>query len=286
MSTPAGSHAPPRGLRERVLTAALTARTSGRVTPAAEPITAVEGLRCSAQSLHQALSPLDETQWRTPALRGLDVQALVGHLIGVETDVERALTGAARAVAVADHITSTQPTAQAQRGRPGRATLHDWATTSDRVLDLLAEADLDAPVAVHGLRLTTTSLSIVRTFELWTHENDIRRALGMPPTDPDASTLTVMTDFATTVLPRAAAIRQIETPVNLRLVLTGPGGGTWQVRLGDEPPRADIGVVTDAADFCRLVANRTAAPDLPAYTTGDPALVRQVLHAATTLALD
>ncbi|MBI4942277.1 MAG: maleylpyruvate isomerase family mycothiol-dependent enzyme [Actinobacteria bacterium] len=285
MSSPTGSHVPPAGLRERVLTAALIARTPGRATPATEPITAVEGLRRSAQSLRQVLSALDESQWRIPALRGLDVQGLIGHLIGVETDVAGALTGDARAAA-ADHIASTETTARLQNGRPGRATLYDWVTAAGHVLDLLAAADPDAPVAVHGLRLTTRSLSIVRTFELWTHENDIRRALGMPRTDPDAPTLTVMTDFATAILPRAAAVRGIETPVDLRLVLTGPGGGTWQLRLRDETPAADIGVVTDAAAFCRLLANRTAAPDLPVHITGDPAIARQVLQAATTLALD
>ncbi len=229
---------------------------------------------------------MDETQWHTPALRGLDVQGLIGHLIGVENDVERALRGDSGA-ASADHVASTQATAEAQHGRSGVTTLQEWAAATGRTHDLLADGDPDRAIAVHGLRLTAGSLCVVRTFELWTHENDIRRALGMPPTDPDASTLTLMTDFATAILPRAAAMKQLANPAALRLVLTGPGGGTWQLRLGDgESPATEVGVITGAAAFCRLVANRESPAGLDAYITGDPVAVRTLLQAATTLALD
>ena len=45
-------------------------------------------------------------------------------------------------------------------------------------------------------------------------------------------------------------------------------------------------IVTDAAGFCRLVANRVTAADLDLYATGDPGHVTAVLAAASTLALD
>ena len=286
MSSFAGSDALPVGLRERVVTAALLARAAGRATPAADPIPAVEGLRRSVGALGDLLASLSDTQWHGPALRGLDVQGLIGHLIGVEDDVRRALSGDPGAAA-ADHIASTQTIADGQHGRPAEATRREWAAATGSTLDLLAAADPARPVAVHGLRLTVHSLCVVRTFEVWTHENDIRRALGLPPSDPDASTLTLMTQFATAVLPRAAAVRQLPTPVALRLVLTGPGGGTWQLRLGgDRPSAVDVGVVTGAVAFCRLVANRLAPSDLVLHVTGDPAIASALLHAATTLALD
>jgi len=286
VSTPAEPVALPVGLRERVVTAALLARPPGRATPAAEDIPAVEGLRRSVDSLGELLTSLSEAQWNAPALRGLDIQGLIGHLIGVEDDVHRALTGDDGAAA-ADHIASTQSIADGQHGRPGDATRHDWVAATSRTLALLAAADPEQPVAVHGLRLTAQSLCIVRTFEVWTHDNDIRHALGQPQTDPDASTLTLMTQFATGVLPRAAALRQLPAPVALRLVLTGPGGGTWQLRLGANPqPPVDVGVITGASAFCRLVANRLTPRDLTHHVTGDPAIATTILHAATTLALD
>jgi len=79
----------------------------------------------------------------------------------------------------------------------------------------------------------------------------------------------------------------MDEPVSLRLVLTGPGGGTWQVRLGpDGGEPAEVGVVTDAVGFCRLVANRVDASSLDVDTSGDASRVGDVLAAAAALALD
>ena len=75
------------------------------------------------------------------------------------------------------------------------------------------------------------------------------------------------------------------------LVLTGPGGGTWDLPVrgaATAPARipAAVLIVTDAAGFCRLVANRVTPADLDLYVTGDPGHVTAVLAAASTLALD
>ena len=168
---------------------------------------------------------------------------------------------------------------------PVTATRTAFAASVARSLALLAGAEAAAPIVLYGARLTVAGLCIARTFELWTHENDIRAALSLPPSRPDASTLTLMTGLAAELLPRAA--RRLPEAVTLRLVLTGPGGGTWQLALGGMgSPAAPVGLVADAVDFCRLVANRTAPADLDTYVTGDPHLAAAVLRAATTLALD
>ena len=49
---------------------------------------------------------------------------------------------------------------------------------------------------------------------------------------------------------------------------------------------AAVLIVTDAAGFCRLVANRATPADLDLYVTGDTGHVTAVLAAASTLALD
>jgi hypothetical protein len=73
----------------------------------------------------------------------------------------------------------------------------------------------------------------------------------------------------------------------VRLVLTGPGGGTWDVTVGGSPPAtASVAIVTDAVGFCRLAANRIAPADLDVSVTGDPGRAAAVLAAAATLALD
>jgi hypothetical protein len=137
---------------------------------------------------------------------------------------------------------------------------------------------------VHGLRLPVDALLVVRAFELWTHENDIRQAVRWVPSVPDPSTLRLMTDLAARLLPHAGAA--LLEPVDVRLVLTGPGGGTWDVTMGPPPAAASVAIVTDAVGFCRLAANRVTPADLDVSVTGDSARAAAVLAAATTLALD
>ena len=55
------------------------------------------------------------------------------------------------------------------------------------------------------MTLPLNSLLVVRTFELWTHENDVRRATGLPPSVPDLVTLRLMTGLAVELLPHGMA---------------------------------------------------------------------------------
>lgn len=284
----------PARLRERVLAASREARAAGRATPEAAKISPAEALRRAADAFYGLLCTLDDADWRRPVLRDLDVQGLVGHLTGVEQDVHGCLSGDP-AVAGADHVESTQPAALRQAGRAAAATRTEWRRAADRTLRLVDESgDSCAEVAVHRMRLPLGALLIARAFELWTHENDIRRAAGLPPSVPDASTLQLMTGLAARLLPHAAACIGLRDPVSVRLVLTGPGGGAWDVAVGDGPPDADegapgraaVGIVTDAVGFCRLVANRATPADLDLHLTGDAARAAGVLAAASALALD
>jgi uncharacterized protein (TIGR03083 family) len=224
-------------------------------------------------------------------LRDLDVQGLVGHLAGVEEDVQRCLTGDP-AVAAAGHVASTQAAAARQAGRPAAATHAEWRRAVDRTLGLVrARTDLDAEVAVHGMRLPLNALLVVRAFEIWVHDNDIRRVAGLPPAVPDPPTLRLMTDLAARLLPRAAAASGLPGPVAVHLVLTGPGGGTWDVTLdagpgGTQPGPVPLRIVTDAVGFCQLVASRARPADLELDIAGDPGRAAGVLAAAGTLALD
>jgi uncharacterized protein (TIGR03083 family) len=277
----------PAGLRERVLEASRQARAAGRPAPEAAEICPAEAFSRAADALDGLLCALGGEEWRMPVLRGLDVQRLVGHLIGVEDHVQRCLSGDPE-VADASHVESTQAAAARQAGRPPAQTRAEWRRAADRTLDLVhGFGDPDAEVAVHGMRLPLGALLVVRAFELWTHDNDIRRAAGLPSSVPDASTLRLMTSLAARLLPLGAARTGLHEPIKVRLVLTGPGGGTWDVAVGDG--RADpacISIVTDAAGFCRLAAGRVTAAELDVHVTGDPGRAAGVLAAASALALD
>jgi uncharacterized protein (TIGR03083 family) len=278
----------PADVRERVLAASLAARPGGASVSAAPAISAAEAFSRAADSLLRLLAELDDAQWHTTTLRDLDVQELVGHLIGVEHDVRRALQGDAD-VADADHVPSTQPGVLAQRGLPTSQTWGAMREAVDDTLDLVrATRDDGAVLSMHGMRLSCRDLLVVRAFELWTHENDVRRALSLPASAPDPSTLALMTELAVRLLPHAArATRAMQEKVELRLVLTGPGGGTWDVALGKPAgDGAELLMVADAVDFCRVVAARLDPADLDVHVTGGRDHAEQALAAAASLALD
>ena len=288
---PAPSAGPvlPAGLRDRVVAAALRARAAGRPDPVPEQITPDEAFARAADAFHGLLRELPDADWARPALRDLDVQGLVGHLTGVEEDVQRSLAGDP-AVAGADHVASTQAAAVRQAGRRPAETRAEWRLAADRTIELAEAGDLGAEVAVHGLRIPVGLLLVVRAFELWVHDNDIRQAVALPPSVPDPATLSLMTEVAARLLPHAVARTGADEPMSLHLVLTGPGGGTWDVPIGTSgtgaADPADVVIVSDAVDFCRLVANRVTPAALELDITGDAGLAAAVLAAAPVLALD
>ena len=83
----------PAGLRERVLEASRQARAAGRSVPEVVEISPAEAFSRAADAFYRLLCALGDDDWRIPVLRGLDVQGLVGHLIGVEDDMHRCLSG-------------------------------------------------------------------------------------------------------------------------------------------------------------------------------------------------
>ena len=282
----------PMGLRERVMAASLLARAVGQPVPAVPEISADEAFARAADAFYGLLSALSDEGWKTEALRGLDVQGLVGHLIGVEHDTHRALAGDP-AVADAEHVESTQDSAVRQAGRSPAQTRDEWRRAADHTLELVRTGEPEQAdgcavrLAVHGIRLPLGDLLVVRAFELWVHDNDIRRAVGLPPSVPDPPVLRLMSDLAARMLPYAAARMGLH-PVDVHLVLTGPGGGTWDVTIGqgEEPGQEGVAIVADAVGFCRLAANRVTPAELGPHITGDESRAVSVLAAASTLALD
>jgi uncharacterized protein (TIGR03083 family) len=277
----------PSALRDKVLAAAQQARPTGRTVPAVPVISPPEAFSRAADALYGLLCVLSAADWRRPVLRDLDVQGLVGHLVGVEEDTHRCLAGDP-AVADAEHVESTQPAALRQAARAPAETRAEWRRAADHTLRLAGDiADLNEVVAVHGMRLPACALLVVRAFEMWTHENDIRRAAGLAASEPDAATLRQMTRLAARLLPYGAVLTEMPGSLTVRLVLTGPGGGTWDVPIGTQPPpAAAVDIVTDAVGFCRLVANRVSPGDLDLHVVGDAGQAAGVLAAAAALALD
>jgi uncharacterized protein (TIGR03083 family) len=278
----------PASLRDRVLGASWQARPVGKAVPEVLKISPVDAFSRAADALYMTLRALPEDDWRRPAIRDLDVQGLVGHLTGVEHDLQHALSGDP-AVGRADHVESTQAAADRQAGRRPAQTLTEWHRAIGRTLaEVSAAGDPGRIIALHGVALPLRAFLVARAFELWTHENDIRVAAGLQATAPEAPTLALMTRLATSLLPFAAVATGLCTAARLHLVLTGQGGGTWEIAVGDDSPAgtAQVSIVADAVRFCRLVANRAEPSGIGAHITGDHDAAAGILAAAATLALD
>ena len=271
---------------------------AGEPVPEVPAISPAEAFSRAADALYRTLSALESAAWSRQAIRDLDVQGLVGHLTGVEDDVRRCLAGDP-AVSLAGHVESTQAAAARQAGRDPAQTLAEWRDAVSRTLALVAARGhdgLDTCVALHGMQLPLRALLVVRAFELWVHENDIRLAASLPCAVPDPSVLSLMTRLAATLLPGAAVRAGVPGPGRLHLVLTGPGGGTWDLEWDPErdpetasaarPGPAGVSIVANAVGFCHLVSDRMTPAELAPYITGDRGQAAGVLTAAATLALD
>jgi uncharacterized protein (TIGR03083 family) len=283
----------PPGLRDRILAGALSSRDAGRPVNPPPGIPPLEAFRRTVRAMDTLLNDLSDSEWTAPALRALTVQGLIGHLIGVERDFLGAVRGLIPAQPGADdHIGSTQTSALEQLGKSPDQTLHEWrqavTDTTDALRDV-SESDRPArPVSMHGFTLPLGDFLIVRAFEMWTHEEDVRRATGRPLLPPDDATLSLMSRLATTLLPHAMARTGRSSPAEVRLVLTGRGGGTFTVQVGQQSAEsADrTRLIMDTVQFCRVVADRLAAPDVTADVSGDQELAAAALAGARSLALD
>jgi hypothetical protein len=226
----------------------------------------------------------------------------VGHLIGVEHDLQGAMSGD-KAVGAASHVESTQAAADRQAGRRPAQTLSEWHRAVGRTLTQVAAGDPGVIVGLHGMQLPLYALLVGRAFELWTHENDIRVSTRLHATAPDAPTLALMTRLAATLLPHAAVGSGLCQSARLHLVLTGPGGGTWDVTIGQgaggqgaggqeasgqvrEVGQEGVAIVADAVGFCLLAGNRVTPAELGPHIIGDESRAVSVLAATPALALD
>ena len=288
----ADAQAPPRALRDRVRAAALEGRPPGRPASPPDHISGAEVFRRATAAFAALVGGLAPEEWARPALRDLDVQGLVGHLIGVETHFLQGLEEAGADPGAGQHVPATDPFARAQAGRTTADTVGEWSELVARSLAAVAGSDPGAPVTWYGITLPLDLLLVVRAFEVWLHDGDVRRATGRAPADPDAESLGRMTALALNLLPAGVARAQRARPGRaVRLVLTGPGGGTWDVGLDpsgtpDPCPPAEARVVVDGSAFCRVVGNRSDRARSGGVVSGDETLVDDLFAAAAALALD
>ena len=258
------------------MAAALAARSASPLQP---PPTddEVAAFARAVDDVQRTLALVTTDDWSRPAVNGLNVGELVGHLIGTQVAMAAELGLCTSTNPSSDHIEATRASIAATSAGSPREAAAEFARTSAVVTSHLAdldEAGLATPARFGPVTADVRFLLIARVFELWTHDNDLRQVVGLRRSEPDPERLWMMTRA---VMPLVHLIGGD----GIRFVLTGAGGGVWPAP-GDEIAE----VTVDSIAFCRRVANRLPVDELHADTSGDSATANVTLLTLAALALD
>jgi uncharacterized protein (TIGR03083 family) len=246
----------------------------------------------TASEVGELLDALDDDEWSRPTrVDDASVRQIVNHMVGVERYVLGCLGRRPRLDAPRrqDHWPISTQAAADVSDEPDRVMTAIWWS---EVLDLVAasaELGPDHEVFYHHLAGSLQGMLVVRTFELWTHGDDIRRATGRPLDTLDEERLSLMVGELMRVLPLGLAISDCPQPGRTaRLTLTGPGGGTFDVSLDPASPAGepDITVSATTIDLCRVAANRLDVADFDVDVAGDATLLGPLLVGAAAFAAD
>ena len=287
------SAAPPDDLRAATLASAHRRRMPGAPTGRPVAPNRNDALVATIDDLRALLDDLSpaESEIVVPGPLGR-VHDVVSHLVAVE-ELALGWTGAGPAhdpQTLMDHIDST-------RGRVGELAderwtdvVAQWHNTALQAADACRAAPPDQAVQAHDLPTTVEGLVLLRIFELWAHAIDIAAATGRRRPELDAARLVLMSQALVDALPLGIALQGHTAPdTTVRLVLTGPAGGTYDISLSgiigdDSEPAATI--VTDVTDLCLVATRRLHPDDLAADIDGDRSVLPLVLSGAAAFARD
>jgi uncharacterized protein (TIGR03083 family) len=287
---------PATALRSRVLDAAQERRAAraGVDPDPAVPIDPVEIFRRGVTASIAEIEQLSASDWTARLLkREWDVREMVGHLLGAARYLGGALgrVEAIRDLPLAEHVAFTQPWIDAQAALSPSESTRAFAgafTALAEHAETLDDESLAATTQYYGFDVQRSTALVAASFELWAHVDDIRRAVGHPPLELSGDELSVMCRLAGGILP--FTMGYVGTPHpgrTARLVLTGPGGGTYVVSTGADTPLPggeDALVVVDALGFCRIAGRHLDVDELDVDIEGDEAFARDLLSSARVLA--
>lgn len=283
----------PEDLRARTLTTATTRREPRHPDWDTEPgRPALAAFLRTAAELGALLASLGPAEWDVEtAVADSTVRELVAHLVGVE---RYALGQLGRRPALPapgreDHCVVARLASADVRGAPAAELTRTWWSEVLAVTAVGAELGPSHPISFHQLPTDIRGLFIVRTFELWTHGDDVRRATRRPLNLLDADRLSLMSRQLLHVLSRGMAVSGTAQPGRTaRINLTGDAAASYDVALapGEVPGPPDVIITTSALDICRLAANRLPIAQLDAEVGGDRSLLEPILVGAGAFALD
>lgn len=265
--------APPRDLRTHLLERARTAPPE------------VRAYRQAVARHESLLDSISEYDLHTRTTNGLSVGDLVVHLAAMESAVAETV-GFPCLVSDATDVEMRTDAYRAVYGAdPLDAGRRAWRDATE-ALDAWAMKD-DGPARLpwSGFEVTRRTALATRAFELWTHDDDVRVALGRAREVPTEPELALMSDVAVGILPACVASTRGPAATAARIVLTGAGGGDWVLSFdGRQHGDVAVTVTMDTVTYCRLVAERVTPDDCGAILDGDRDFGRRILESASALA--
>lgn len=287
----------PGALRDRILGRAHAQRPPTEVQPAS----AVEVHRIETERFELLLRRLTPEQWRLgidpPEFAGWTIHDLAAHVTSNQDLLAQLLGRPVPGVpeTVNANEERTEQVIARHRGLTPDETIAEYRAARlavDEVVSAMSTDELDVDIDWWGMQLRVFTALVVRSFETWTHADDIRRALGLAHLPPPAPALKTMSQASSSWAPVMLLAGGLSHPDrSVRYHLTGPGGGAVDVDLGFDgrdltgvAPDAEITV--DIVDFCRTVGGRGDHRTLTYRATGDVDLARDVvscLHLVSSL---
>ncbi|MEY2554715.1 MAG: hypothetical protein QOC57_2575 [Ilumatobacteraceae bacterium] len=285
---------PPEYLTDEILLAAQSMRSTGQAIeslgggrpadPAAAFVQTVDEI-ASLLATAPAGAVVEPYGWSVTQLVAhlLEVDLYLGRQLGLwQHEIDERLED--------DHLALTESAVRGAVKADFGATLSRWKEVSGALCAHVAALDSEAMrdrVKFHMLHARLSTVLVVRIFEIWTHIEDLCRALRREPPPLDGARLHLMTAVAVRAIPLGLLLGNIDAGQNTaRIVLTGRGGGVWNqaLQLRGEAGEPSVTIVADALDFCRLAAQRIAPEDLSAEVDGSMDLAIDVLRGASVFA--
>lgn len=246
-------------------------------------------LEATWQSIIDLCSDLTEEQWRTATgCPGWSVQDNVSHLIDYEAGALGRPRPEVPLPADRQHLKnpmgeSNEIGVEARRGRPGAEVLEELReVTSERSAQMRAmtAADLAEEIPTPAGMGTVADMLTLRVMDTWSHEQDIRRALGRPGHERGPSvdeSVGYWSQFLPFVVGKKAGApdgASVRFEVGEQRIDVLVDGRAKVVDALDGEPTATIAM--PATTFAALVGGRTDAPD-DVIITGDAELGRRVV---------
>ena len=271
--------APPRDVRASVFEVARARRAPRTQTPS-EAHAEIEA------TLVDLLDDVPASTHGHTTFNGLTVRGLVAHLAAMESMLAQWMGVPTLPEITIENVEARTAAVEALTADWQFAEIVDlWRRSTAAVRG--AVPDVGPIVKWFGSQTPTSLAVLVSAFEIWTHTDDIRRAIGRTLDTPSAAAMRTMAEGSMTMVPSALERSGRARPGRTaRIVLTGPGGGEWTVPMqpGDAVGEPDVAITLSAVDWCRRFSERLEADDLDIVVQGDRRLADDLVASAPVFA--